>query len=290
MLLGMGVPGRRRLVLSPVTAAAVLIAIGLVGNLATNTVEVNASVLRLACSYCTRDWNGPGDASLPLLYAIFFLVGCASLIFDNASTTSLPAVVSHSQLEQANGRLQAAKSVSEQLVAKPLGGWLFAVAAWAPFLLDASALVLIAILVVTLPGNLNRTSGPPVALRGAIAEGIRWLLHNKLLRTLTLTVSLSNVGVGRGVLDREVDARPGRAIHCPRWRLRSRVTSLNLSKHTSETSQQVRAVRISAHQVHCVAPKCVLFELRPVSAPLGWAARHRRQRRCGLSHRPSVGD
>lgn len=170
----------------------------LVDRLGRRRLMIAASVIRV----CALGVLGLAVATeyvgLPLLYAVFFLVGCAGLVFDNASTTSLPAVVGHAQLERANGRLQATKSVSEQLLARPLGAWLFGVAAWAPFLLDAGGLVLIAILVATLPAALNRPApGPHGALGAAIAEGARWLLFgNPLLRTLTLTVGLSNIGLG----------------------------------------------------------------------------------------------
>lgn len=137
------------------------------------------------------------SAGLPLLYGVFFLVGCAGLLFDNASATAVPLVVEHSQLERANGRMQATRVVSEQLLSKPLGGWLFAVAAWSPFLIDAGALVLIAGVAATLPSTLGRAvATPAVPIRAAVAEGARWLRRNRLLRTVTFTVGLSNVGLG----------------------------------------------------------------------------------------------
>lgn len=140
----------------------------------------------------------PADrVSMPLLYGVFFVVGCAGLLFDNASTAALPALVDVRELERANGRLQATKAVGEQLVARPLGSWLFAVAMWAPFLLDAGALLLVAALAATLPRAVN--PGPrtgSVRMRTAVAEGSRRLFGNRLLRTVTLTVGLSNIGLG----------------------------------------------------------------------------------------------
>jgi hypothetical protein len=76
-------------------------------------------------------------ASLPLLYVVFFALGTAETLFDNAAVSILPAVVPRAQLARANGRLLGAQMVANELVAPPLGGLLFAAAAAVPFLLDA---------------------------------------------------------------------------------------------------------------------------------------------------------
>jgi MFS family permease len=139
-----------------------------------------------------------GHAGMPLLYVIFFAVGCAGLVFENASTAVLPALVEHSRLERANGRLQSTATLTRSLVAQPLGAWLFAVAAWVPFLLDATALVLVAALAAALPAIVNAAPaiGARPTLRASMREGARWLLGNRLLRTLALTVAISDVGLG----------------------------------------------------------------------------------------------
>jgi MFS family permease len=139
-----------------------------------------------------------GHASMPLLYGIFFAVGCAGAVFDNASTTVLPALVGRSGLERANGRLQSAATLARSLVAQPVGAWLFAMAAWAPFLLDAGGLVVVTALAAALPAVVNaataRRSRP--TLRASMHGGVCWLAGNRLLRTLAVTVAVSNVGLG----------------------------------------------------------------------------------------------
>ena len=64
-------------------------------------------------------------ASLPLLYVVFFALGTAETLFDNAAVSILPAVVPRAQLARANGRLLGAQMVANELVAPPLGGLLF---------------------------------------------------------------------------------------------------------------------------------------------------------------------
>lgn len=136
--------------------------------------------------------------SVALLYPVAFLVGCSALIFDNASTAALPAIVRTGDLDRANGRLQAGKMLGQQLLAKPLGGWLFAAAAWSPFLLDAVALGVVAALSATLPATVEsgRDAESRTTPRAVIGEGLRWLVRHRLLRALTITVSLSNVALG----------------------------------------------------------------------------------------------
>lgn len=139
-----------------------------------------------------------GQSSMPVLYGIFFVVGCAAVVFENACTAVLPALVGRAGLERANGRLQSAATLARSLVAQPLGAWLFLLAAWVPFLLDAGGLVLAAALVAALPALVNAplAKGSLPTLRAAMHEGVRWLLGNRLLRTLALTVAVSNVGLG----------------------------------------------------------------------------------------------
>ncbi|REE95912.1 MFS transporter [Thermomonospora umbrina] len=170
----------------------------LVDRLDRRRLMIAACVVRVAALAPLGLAVAADRASLPLLYGVFFLVGCAGLLFDGASATAVPALVAPERLEQANGRLQATKVVCEQLVSRPLGGGLFVLAAWAPFVVDAGALLSVIALVLTLPA-LDRTSDTaarPVGLRTAIADGARWLRDHRLLRTVTLTVGLSNVGLG----------------------------------------------------------------------------------------------
>jgi MFS family permease len=157
-----------------------------------------ASVARAAALAVLGVMVVTGHASMPLLYVIFFAVGCAGLVFENASTAVLPALAGRAGLERANGRLQSATTLARSLIAQPLGAWLFALAAWVPFLLDAGGLMLVAALAATLPALVNAPCAgrPRVTLRAAMRDGVRWLLGHRLLRTLAVTVAVSNVGLG----------------------------------------------------------------------------------------------
>ena len=71
-------------------------------------------------------------AGIALLYAVFFLIGAAEPLFDNASVAVLPAVVDRQELQKANGRLFAAQIVMGEFAGPPFGGFLLATAAAPP--------------------------------------------------------------------------------------------------------------------------------------------------------------
>ena len=134
--------------------------------------------------------------SIPLLYAVFFLMGTAETLFDTASVSILPAVVPREKLERANGRLFGAEIVSNQFAGPPLGGFLFAIAASVPFFLDAGSFAAASALVLFMRGKFKaeRPEGtPPTTLRAEILEGLRWLWGNRLLRTLAISLGIMNL-------------------------------------------------------------------------------------------------
>lgn len=135
-----------------------------------------------------------GLANLPLLYAVFFVLGTAETLFDNAAQAILPAVVDREKLEKANGRLFGGQLVANEFAGPPLGGILFAVAAAAPFLLDAGTFAAAAALVLAMRGSFRpgRAERPRTTLRAEIFEGLRWLWGQPLLRTLAVMLGIMN--------------------------------------------------------------------------------------------------
>ncbi len=135
-------------------------------------------------------------ASIPILYAVFFLLGVGETLFDTTATTVLPAIVQRDGLPTANARLAGTLTVTNQFVGPPLGGLLFATVAALPFLLGAGGLAAAAALILALRGQFRaaRAEGaPPGDLRAEIAEGVRWLWRQRLLRTLALALALLNL-------------------------------------------------------------------------------------------------
>ncbi len=135
--------------------------------------------------------------SVPLLVIVSFALGTAETVFDNASQAILPSLVGSDDLEIANGRLEGTQIVANQFVGPPLGAWLFGIAAAAPFFLDAGSFAVAALLVLTLRGSFRpQRDVAATTVRHDIAEGLRWLVHHRVLRTLAIALGVMNlVGV-----------------------------------------------------------------------------------------------
>ncbi|AUG75282.1 MFS transporter [Kitasatospora sp. MMS16-BH015] len=134
---------------------------------------------------------------LPFLYAVLFLLGTADTLADTASSALLPSVVARGDLAEANARLSLTFSVGNQFLAKPLGAWLFALAAAAPFATDALTFAAAAALTAAL--RPRTTPAPPSVtaprerIRTDLTTGVRWLARQPLLRALTLTMAVGNL-------------------------------------------------------------------------------------------------
>ena len=137
-----------------------------------------------------------GWASIPLMYAVFFLLGSAETLFANASLAILPSVVSKDHLEKANGRLFAAELVANDFAGRSLGGVLFAVAASIPFLIDAGTFAASAALILALRGRFRVPRPEGIAektLVGEISDGLVWLLRHRLLFALAIMLGAGNL-------------------------------------------------------------------------------------------------
>lgn len=138
--------------------------------------------------------------------AVFaFCLGSAGTLFDSAAHALLPAIVpaQDEPLQRANGRLFGAQMVGAQLVGPAVGGALFAVAAAAPFTVDAATFAASAILIVAIRGRFlpQGAAGSTMDRRSLwhdIVEGVRWLVRHRLLRTLALLVATINAATAAG--------------------------------------------------------------------------------------------
>jgi MFS family permease len=139
--------------------------------------------------------------SVLLIYVVFFVLGTGETLADTASAAFVPAIVPVDALPTANSLLGGTFTVVNQFLAKPLGGWLFAVSAALPFGVNAASFAGSAALVAGLrsvpPADRPRRSphtppGSP-SLRAEIADGVRWLWRHRLLRTLAVTMAFGNL-------------------------------------------------------------------------------------------------
>jgi MFS family permease len=155
---------------------------------------VGADLVRMASLALLALAVVTGQASIPLLVAVFFVNATAETVFDNAWQATVPMVVGRDDLPRANSRLQMVQLAGNGLAGPALGGLLFAAGAAAPFAVDAATFAVSALLLATMPGRLRADrAGPPTTLRADIAEGVRWLLGHRVLRTICWLLALENV-------------------------------------------------------------------------------------------------
>jgi predicted MFS family arabinose efflux permease len=173
---------RRRLLVLVNLARAVVLAV-LAGTIVTNAV------------------------SIAVVLAALLVLATGETFADVASQSLTPRLVARDGLGLANARLQGAYLLTNQLVAPPIGAFLFAAGMAIPFAADAAAYVLGAIVLARLAVSSTRPAGadqeveagPAAAWRSVrreLAEGFRWLLAHPPMRTLALTVIAFNVTYG----------------------------------------------------------------------------------------------
>ncbi|GAA4049734.1 MFS transporter [Nonomuraea soli] len=127
---------------------------------------------------------------IPALALTAFALGACAVVFANAAQAALPDIVAVPLLPKANGHQQAITTVGLQFAGPPAGSLLFAVAAALPFGLNAASFALSAALLATLPrrGHVRDGHQP---MRTAIADGLRWLVRHRLLRTLAVLLGVN---------------------------------------------------------------------------------------------------
>jgi MFS family permease len=143
---------------------------------------------------------GLGVLTIWQLYVVSFVSGIATVFFDVAYQSYLPALVARDALVEGNAKLQASEA-SAQVVGPGLGGALVG-AVGAPFAIIADALSYLASAVFV--SRIEGVEAHPEAERRAaglarapivrqIAEGLRFVLHNPHLRAIAASTSSSNL-------------------------------------------------------------------------------------------------
>jgi MFS family permease len=141
------------------------------------------------------------QVSIALLGAVGFLLGTGQTLVDTGAHSILPALVSRDRrrLERANGRLVGTQVVTQELAGPPAGGFLFSVAGWIPFAVDAVSFAAGSALVASIrgrfgpdPGELGE-AGRRTTLWAEIAEGLRWLTGHRVLRATAAMVAVVNL-------------------------------------------------------------------------------------------------
>ena len=141
-----------------------------------------------------------GALSMPLIYLAVTLAGVLGTVFSAANTAALPNVVPAAQLPEALAQSQAASSGVRTFGAL-LGGTLYSIGSTVPFLVNAVSFGASVGSLGLLRSDLQheREGAPPPLLR-SVAEGLRWLWDQPLLRFLTLVNGGDSLRYGAGYL------------------------------------------------------------------------------------------
>jgi MFS family permease len=121
------------------------------------------------------------------------LLGVGEVLYDNSAQTFMPRIVDSADLERANGRLYSAELVANQFGGPPIGAVLLTIGFAVPFVLDAASFTVSAALIFAIVAT-PAASAPAERKpwRAELSEGVRWLWHHELLRTLAIVLGLLN--------------------------------------------------------------------------------------------------
>lgn len=138
-----------------------------------------------------------GVVTFPHLWGVAFAVSTLTVFSSLASISILPALVTKTQLVEANSKLAITDSVLSIAAPSVAGGLIQLVSAPKAIIVDASSYVLSAL--VLRRARLAETTTQRVRARGAIwrdiGAGLRELVRTPTLRALTISVSVGTFGV-----------------------------------------------------------------------------------------------
>jgi MFS family permease len=155
-----------------------------------------------------------GVVNIALVLFALFLLSTGETFADIAEGSLLPRLVPREHLATANARMSGAFLGVNQLIAPPIGAFLFVAGSAIPFAANAICFVLGAVLISRLAKDIGRTrrgTDAPAARDGEsdanpapqaqgvlrdIAEGVRWLAKHPAMRTLVITIVAFNVTYG----------------------------------------------------------------------------------------------
>ena len=134
------------------------------------------------------------------LYVVGFTIGCMTVFFDVAYQSYLPALVGRDDLVEGNSKLEISRSAAQiagpgtagiliGLVTAPLAVVLDAIS----FLVSALFLFLIRRPEPRPEPRVDTASGKAPGMRREIAEGLRYVLTNRFLRTIAASTALFNL-------------------------------------------------------------------------------------------------
>ncbi|WP_051385956.1 MFS transporter [Actinokineospora inagensis] len=123
-----------------------------------------------------------GMGTVPHMVAVAVVMGAGRAMFEPAEDAALPALVPDEQLATAVS-MNAARSSIGQMVGNALGGALFTIARWVPFLMDVITHLIsfVALAFIRVPKR-AREATPIKHLGREMTDGMRWVWRHREIR------------------------------------------------------------------------------------------------------------
>jgi MFS family permease len=138
-----------------------------------------------------------GHLTIVQLYIVALLEGTLYVFFDLAETASLPRVVSREQLPAATAQNNVTFGITT-LLGPPLGTVLYSIGRFLPFLADAVSYAISVLSLFLMRAKFQEERiAPRRKLYLEVSEGIKWLWHQPLLRSMAL-LNCVMAGLGSG--------------------------------------------------------------------------------------------
>jgi MFS family permease len=132
--------------------------------------------------------------TVPHLAIVALLTGVGAGIFQPAQGAAIRAVVATEDLSTAFSQNQARQHIAS-LLGGPLGGLLYAVRAWVPFLVDTVTFAVSCLTVSRIRTDLRppRREGEQPRMRTQLVQGLRFVWDSRFFRTLMFFSSSTNL-------------------------------------------------------------------------------------------------
>ncbi|GAB3829008.1 MFS transporter [Kribbella italica] len=160
-------------------------------------VMILANVVRMGCFAVLAVCAATGSVTMPLLYAVAAAVGVATIFFDIAYQTYLPSLLAGEKLAQGNVRLELSSSLS-RLAGPSLGGLLLQYGGLAiGFGVNAASFAasMLGVTAIRTPEPAPNRGDHRTSLLADILDGVRLMWRHPVLRPLTVSAALRNLGI-----------------------------------------------------------------------------------------------
>ena len=133
------------------------------------------------------------------LYITGAVIGLGEILVDTSSQAAIPLLAGGLRLETANSRLIGAEFVLNDLVGGPVGAFLFAIAAFLPFGVDAATFLIGGLLIASISTPMQgEREANQQTIRSDIAEGLRFVWRHDWMRPVAGAVAIANFSLGAG--------------------------------------------------------------------------------------------